>query len=53
MAKKYGCDVVVVVPQDKAWANDPFAASPDYRLAENRDGRWRIYLAVKTDQTRR
>ncbi len=49
MAKKYGCDVVVVVPQDKAWNNDPFAASPDYRLAENRDGRWRIYVAVKAD----
>ena len=45
MAKKYACDVVVVVPQDKAWTNDPFAASPDYRLAENRDGRWRIYVA--------
>jgi hypothetical protein len=45
MAKKYGCDVVVLVPQDKAWNNDPFASSPDYRLAENRDGRWRIYVA--------
>lgn len=45
MAKKYGCDVVVVVPQDKAWTGDPFAASADYRLAENRDGRWRIYVA--------
>jgi hypothetical protein len=49
MAKKYVCDVVVVVPQDKAWNNDPFASSPDYRLAENRDGRWRIYMAVKAD----
>jgi hypothetical protein len=49
MAKKYVCDVVVVVPQDKAWTNDPFAVSPDYRLAENRDGRWRIYVAVKGD----
>jgi hypothetical protein len=49
MAKKYACDVVVVVPQDKAWTNDPFAVSPDYRLAENRDGRWRIYVAVKGD----
>jgi hypothetical protein len=49
MAKKYGCDVVVVVPQDKGWTNDPFAASPDYRLAENRDGRWRIYVVVKAD----
>jgi hypothetical protein len=44
MAKTYACDVVVVVPQDGAWTNDPFASSPDYRLAENRDGRWRIYV---------
>jgi hypothetical protein len=51
MAKKYGCDVVVVVPQDGAWNNDPFASSPDYRLAENRDGRWRIYVAVNADPT--
>ena len=44
MAHVYGCDVVVVVPQDKAWMNDPFAASPDYRLAESRDDGWRIYV---------
>ncbi len=44
MAKKYRCDVVVVVPQDQAWNNDPFASSPDYRLAESREGRWRIYV---------
>jgi hypothetical protein len=44
MATKYGCDVAVVVPQDRAWDKDPFAASPDYRLAEARDGRWRIYV---------
>jgi hypothetical protein len=31
------------VPQDKAWDRDPFAASADYRLADNRDGRWKIY----------
>jgi hypothetical protein len=43
MAKKFGCDVVVVVPQDKAWDHDPFAASPDYRLAESKDNRWKIY----------
>ena len=47
MATRYGCEVVVVVPQDKTWDNDPFAASPAYRLAENRDGRWRIYLRAK------
>jgi hypothetical protein len=44
LAAKYGCDVAVVVPQDGAWASDPFAASADYRLAESRDGRWRIYV---------
>jgi hypothetical protein len=53
MAKKYACDVVVVVPQDKAWSHDPFALSPDYRLADNRDGRWRIYLAVRADPAAR
>jgi hypothetical protein len=47
MATKYGCDVVVVVPQDKAWSNDPFAASPFYRLAENENGRWRIYVVAR------
>jgi hypothetical protein len=45
MAAKYACDVVVIVPQDKAWdKNDPFAASPDYRLVEEREDRWRIYV---------
>jgi hypothetical protein len=44
MAGKYGCDVVVVVPQDKAWDHDPFAASSAYRLAESRAGQWRIYV---------
>jgi hypothetical protein len=49
IAKKYGCEVVVVTPQDKAWSNDPFASSPDFHLAENRDGKWRIYTVVKPD----
>jgi hypothetical protein len=44
MAKEFACDVVVVVPRDGAWTKDPFAASPDYRLAESRDGKWRIYV---------
>jgi hypothetical protein len=51
IARKYGCDIVVIVPQDKAWANDPFAANPDYRLVDSRDGKWRIYTVVKTEQT--
>ncbi len=46
-AGKYGCDVVVVVPQDGAWANDPFATSADYRLADTRDNRWRIYVRAR------
>jgi hypothetical protein len=47
LATKYGCDVVVVVTQDGAWANDPFAVNTDYRLAEQRDGRWRIYVRAR------
>jgi hypothetical protein len=47
LATKYGCDVVVVVPQDGAWTNDPFAVSKDYRLAETRDDRWRIYVRAR------
>jgi hypothetical protein len=49
LAHKYDCDVVVVVPQDGAWSGDPFSASADYRLAESREGRWRIY--VKSPRT--
>jgi hypothetical protein len=44
LARDYGCDVIVVVPQDGAWAKDPFAASSSYRLAEFRENRWRIYV---------
>jgi hypothetical protein len=44
LATEYRCDVVVIVPQDTAWDRDPFAGVPDYRLAEARVGRWRIYL---------
>jgi hypothetical protein len=47
LATKYGCDVVVVVPQDGAWNNDPFAASAVYKLAESREGRWRIYVRAR------
>jgi hypothetical protein len=46
-AAKYGCDVIVVVPQDGAWANDPFAMSGAYRLAESREDRWRIYVRAR------
>jgi hypothetical protein len=46
MATVFACDVVLVVPQDGAWTKDPFAVSPDYRLAETRAGKWRIYTRV-------
>ncbi len=48
MASKYGCDVIVLVPQDKAWTKDPFAIGSDYRLAESAD-RWRIYVRTTGD----
>jgi hypothetical protein len=44
LATHFGCDVVVIVPQDKAWERDPIATSVDYRLAEAYDGHWRIYV---------
>jgi len=47
LATKYGCDVILLAPQDKIWEQDPFAAGPDYRLAEAREGRWRIYVRNK------
>jgi hypothetical protein len=45
MAQNISCDVVVVLAEGKAWTNDPFASSSDYRLADSRDNEWRIYVA--------
>jgi hypothetical protein len=53
LAGLYRCDVVVVVPQDGAWADDPFATSLDYRLAEARAGRWKIYVRAAMAQAGR
>ncbi len=44
MATQYGCDVIAVAPTDGAWDHDPFAASTDYRVAETRNGSWKIYV---------
>ncbi len=45
MATKYDCHVAVVVPQDGAWTNDPFAANRRLSIwPKARDGRWRIYV---------
>ncbi len=46
LASRFDCRVIVVTASDGAWVRDPFATSPDYRLAEERPGRWRIYRAV-------
>lgn len=46
LATQYGCHVIVVTAQDGAWPRDPFAASAEYRLAEDSAGKWRIYVAT-------
>ena len=46
LAFRYNCRVIVVTSGDGAWARDPFAASPLYRLSETEAGKWRIYARV-------
>ena len=43
LSNRYNCSLAVVSSQDGAWNNDPFAASPLYRLVETEAGAWRIY----------
>jgi hypothetical protein len=50
MASQYNCDVIVITAQDKAWDRDVFAASLLYRLADSRDGKWRIYVRAAVAQ---
>lgn len=45
LRRTFGCGAIVVTAQDGAWSADPFASSALYRLAEEEDGRWRIYVA--------
>ena len=45
LAKVYHCRTALVTPEDGAWANDPFAASPFYKLADG-TATWRIYRAA-------
>lgn len=42
----YGCRAAVVTPQDGAWNRDPFAGNSLFRLAEAKEGKWRIYVAA-------
>jgi len=46
LAMRYGCHVIALTAADGAWANDPFAASPFFRMVETAPGRWKVYRAV-------
>jgi hypothetical protein len=48
LATKYDCRLVVLTSADGAWTNDPFVASPRYRLVEEKPGQWRIYRVSRT-----
>lgn len=52
LAMRYGCKVVVVTAQDRAWQSDPFAASPLYRQVDSKEGQWRIYKATSDSRDR-
>jgi hypothetical protein len=43
LMRRFQCDLVVVTPQDGAWARDPFASSDLFRLVEQKPDAWRIY----------
>lgn len=45
LARVYQCSTALVTPEDGAWMNDPFAASPFYKLADG-TAMWRIYKAA-------
>jgi hypothetical protein len=49
LATNYDCRVVAVTAADGAWGRDPFAASPLYRLVEEKAERWRVYRATAGD----
>jgi hypothetical protein len=46
LAIRYGCRVIALTASDGAWTDDPFAASPFFRLVESAPGRWKIYRAL-------
>jgi hypothetical protein len=47
ISTRYDCRVVVLTSADGAWANDPFAMSPRYRLVDEKPGAWRIYRVAE------
>jgi hypothetical protein len=46
LAMRYGCRVIALTAADGAWTNDPFAASPFFRVVETAPGRWKVYRAL-------
>ena len=49
LATEYDCRIIVVTAADGAWARDPFATSPRYRLVDESAEQWRIYRATDED----
>jgi hypothetical protein len=49
LATTYGCRVIALTSADNAWGSDPFAASPAYRLVEEKPDSWRVYRATAAD----
>jgi hypothetical protein len=46
LAMRWGCRVIALTAADGAWTNDPFAASPFFRVVESAPGRWKVYRAL-------
>ena len=47
MAQDYGCRVAVLTAEDAGWDTDPFAHSSYYRLAQEKEDEWRIYVSTQ------
>jgi hypothetical protein len=43
MAAEFNCSLVVVTPEDRAWATGPLASDSQYHLVESKPDAWRIY----------
>jgi hypothetical protein len=48
LAGQFGCRVIVLTAEDRAWTRDPFAAGNLYRLVES-SPEWRIYRSILAD----
>jgi hypothetical protein len=43
IAATFNCTLIVVTPEDGAWATGPLASDSPYRLVESKPDAWRIY----------